>query len=163
MPAKSVPKPVPEKEVSALEIDLDRLDFELARQSELYLHWALQLAEARKDAEYLDAEFKATQAQLGMVIREHPDRYGLSKLTDEGVKTAVLTQKDYKDAQKECIEQRYLVETLQAHVTALDHKKKSLEGLVYLQNQNYNSRPRIPQDAENMDMAVKRRIRTGSE
>jgi len=70
-------------------------------------------------------------------------------------------QKSYKVAAKEVLRLRHAADVLQAAVTALDHRKKALENLVYLHGQNYFSEPhaRDGDSRETVNAATKRAAR----
>lgn len=140
-------------------IDKDRLDEEWLAQPELYYHYAVLQADARQELEEAKSDLELVKAELADSIRTDPADYGIDKVTVDAVKDAVIQQKEYKDALAYVNEKRHALDVLSAAVVALDHRKKSLENLVYLHGQNYFSTPRAigADDEEGMKNAAKRK------
>lgn len=125
-----------------LEIDEHALDKEWIKQPALYYKYAKKLADARLEQQEAQNDLEAEKADLDRMIREDPDEYDLPKITEAGVAATIIAQSEYKDALKAVQRKQHEVATLQAAVTAFDHKRKALEKLVDLHGQNYFSEPR---------------------
>lgn len=124
------------------DIDLNNLDKEWGKQARKFHKKALALALAKDELQRADAELDLVRAELDLAIRENPAQYDLPKLTDAGVKTAVIVQKEYRMALAEVNRKRHEVEVHLADVRAMEHKKKALEKLVDLRLADYFSEPR---------------------
>ena len=131
-----------EREPDFFEIDPNELDREWVRQPGLYHKYAVDLADARRDFEQAKTALDIAAADVDSVIRSKPEKFGLEKVTESGVKAAVLSSREYKSATDAVHAARHRVDVLQAAVTTLDHRKKALENLVDLRLANYFSEPR---------------------
>lgn len=120
-----------------LQIDTDRLDFELSRQPVLYDQWAQTLADAKLHLETAKNKLELKRCEIDMDVRSNPDAYGLSKVTDASVGVAVTQEAEYQAAYQTVLEARHAVDIFQGVVTALEHKKRALTDIVQLNNQNY--------------------------
>ena len=127
---------------SFLEIDQNALDREWVRQPTLYFKYALKLAEAKKSVQESAAALDLARAEVSRNIRAVPQDFGLEKVTEKAVEAAILEADAYLVAQEDLNHAKHEVDVLVAVVNALEHKKRSLEGLVSLHGQNYFSSPR---------------------
>lgn len=125
-----------------IEIDPLRLDEEWLRQPELYLDYAERLAEAKKLHAQAKAQLDLTNAKLYTDICERPSYYGLMKTTKDLVDAVITQEEDFQKATQALIKAKYNMDLLDAAVTALDHRKKALENMVWLHGQSYFATPR---------------------
>jgi len=143
-----------------IQIDENSLDVEWVGQPRMYFKYASMLADAKREQDQAKVELDLVTAELDMVIRSDPDKFGIGKVTEAAIKATVLAQKEYGKAQKAVLTAKHGVDVLGAAVTALDHRKKALEGLVQLRLANYFSEPRAPEGAkERLGEASKENIR----
>lgn len=133
---------MPDKDL--FHLDPDRLDEEWVAQPSLYHEHALVLAEAREHYERAKAERDLVAAELDREVRSDPARFGLDKVTEAAVQTAVATQKRLAQATNAVITARFETDKAQAVVDALEHRKKALENLVQLRLSDYFAEPRPP-------------------
>ena len=124
-----------------LSIDLFRLDEEWIEQPELFHTYAQKLADANSEFDTAKAGLEVTKAELDREIRQNPDSFELSKLTEPLITSTVLIQPEYSKANRILIEARHTRDILQATVNALDHRKKALEKLVELHGRDYFAVP----------------------
>lgn len=148
-------------EINVLEPNEYDLVGEWHKQPKGYLQYALQLAEARKELDRTEAEFKVCKAEVDSTIRENPHKYGLlEKLTEVLIANTVLLQPKHKKAQNRVIIAQEKVNMLYAMVTAWDHRKSALENMVRLHGQSYFSTPQAsPEDASILAQEKKKHIR----
>lgn len=130
------------------EIDPYRLDEEWVEQPRLYHMYAVELAEARKDLEEAKRMRDVAKAEADKLVRNEPERFGLSKVTENAIKETIPTVPEVQQAEKEVIEARYAMDIAEAAVGAMDHRKRALEGLVSLHLADYFSKPKVPKGAE---------------
>lgn len=143
-----------------LNIDPNALDSEWIRQPNLYFQWSAKLAEAQSDRDQAKGEIDLVYSELDRKIRENPDTFGITKVTEHAIKACIPGRKRYKQALAKYNELRDRANVYQALVNALDHKKKALESLVHLHGQNYFSAPRPPKGTHEMvDEMEKQAIR----
>jgi hypothetical protein len=155
-----------EKTESLIAIDPDRLDEEWVGQPALFYRYAARLANAKRMVDEMKAEMTVVEADLARKIRTDPGSYGVEKITESAVREALVLQPDYTTANEAVIEARHAAELYGAAVTALDHRKKALENLVYLHGQSYFATPQPregDQDAVERvkDRAFQRRVKIG--
>lgn len=158
-------KKTPDKSESAPEksfaVDKDSLDEEWVEQPDLFHKYAVKLADARLAIEEAKAELDVTQSELDRDLRADPEAYDIPKVTETALSNAILLQPEYKKALAKVNQARHHQDILQAAVTALDHRKKALENLVFLHGQSYFSSPRARgEDAEGMREAEKKSVRS---
>lgn len=105
-----------------LDIDLNNLEVELERIPKELRRYTRILADAQEDLQIAEDNLKYLKAQLLLDIKENYQDYGFSKSPSEKIaEAAVLTQKKYRDKQREVAEIQRDV-----HLTA--GVVKSLEG-----------------------------------
>ena len=156
------------KRPSPLSIDPYALDRELQRQATLMEKYAEQQAEARFEYDTARAALDLCKAKVELAIRSQPAKHGITKVTEATVSAAVLLNPDYQAALEHQIQTKYEYELASGIVSALDHKKRSLQGLVSLFGMDYFSNPNVTtgmtQEVEsyNRKATVKKRRRTDS-
>jgi len=130
------------------ELDQHQLDVEWLRQPKIYHEYASKLAEARYAHEAAKTERDITMAELDRDIRAAPSDFGLEKITEGCVQSAILVQQRYLHKQNIVLKAKHTQDILQATVDALDHRKKALENLVQLHLADYFSSPKKPKDPD---------------
>ncbi len=145
---------------SISDIDEFALDKEWSRQTRIYMTYALQLAEAKKELLDAKAALDLIKAELDLRIRECPENYGLKKVTEPAIENAIILRKDYKLALKAMHHAKHKVDTFQAVVDGMEHRKKALENLVVLEGRNYFSAPQ-DRSGVGIEERVKKSVRTG--
>lgn len=145
-----------------IEIDHNALDLEWIEQPKNFLLISTELADEKKLLEKLKLRADVTESEVAKNVRDNPDKYGLSKVTEAGIKSAVAGSDEMKKALQRIIDKKHDVDILQSAVTAMDHRKRALENLVTLHGQQYFSSPKEPRDldAEFLKDSKKRRART---
>lgn len=147
------------EEIDFFDLDKHQLDEEWINQPELYYVHSTNLTEAKRDYELSKSKLELVSAEIKMDIRKNPSNYGLDKVTEDAIKTALVLSNEYKEQDKATIESKYKVDSLQAIVDALDHRKKALENLVHLFGMNYFSTPKAKEvDRDRMDIVESRSI-----
>lgn len=93
------------------------------------------------------AEAKTATERLGFVkadqsskIRTNPQNFGVSKITEGAVESAVLLTKEYSDVSKDLIDTEKILGYLRVLQEALNHRKSSLNNLVELWCKDYYSK-----------------------
>lgn len=141
-------------------IDPMALDKEWLNQPNLYFHWAVKAADAKRKMDEAKAELEVEKASLMRLISLNPAEFGLAKGTDAMVTGAVLEQAEYKAALRGFNEAKHLAELYGVVLSTLDHRKRALENLVELHGMNYFSAPTARGEAgEAVKRAEKREVR----
>lgn len=143
------------------EIDVNELDREWVGQPELFHTYAIQAADARLALDEAKAQLDITRAEIDKDIRDRPAHYDLEKVTETALLSVLLLQPMHQKAVRAVNKAKHDLDIVQAAVTALDHRKKALENLVFLHGQNYFSTPRVSGDSvAKMKESAKKRTRS---
>lgn len=127
-------------------IDDAALDVEWLQQAKLMLKYGAYGAQKRKEVDQKKEELEVIKAELDRKIRETPEAFGLSKITETVVQNTIIVQTDYKNIMNEYIEAKYELDMAMIAVRAIDTKKNALENLVKLYGQQYFAGPKVPRD-----------------
>lgn len=140
-------------------IDENALDLEWRRQPELVFKYALKLGTARLDHDSSKSYVDAIKAEIAREVRNDPTDFGISKLTEAQVKEVVESEERVLEAIEATNAARNKVEVLTAALTALEHKKRALQGLVELHAMGYFSEPkaRKPVDRDYLEEEQQKR------
>lgn len=135
-------QPIPEEgDDSFLEIDLLNLEVEWAKQPKLASEWLKKLAKARRSLDVKRSKKELVEAELDKKIRSNPEAFELEKVTENAIGTAIILCKEYQNITKEINEAQFKVNIIQGVCTAIEHRKRALEGEVELHGQQYWSLP----------------------
>ena len=127
-------------------IDEDSLDTEWLEQPRLMLKYSRFLSQTRAELEKAKERMEITKAELDKEVRTDPESYGLAKITEGAVQSAITTSERFQKAQEKYREAQYNVNMAQSAVKAVDGKKDALENLVRLYGQQYFAGPQVPRD-----------------
>lgn len=129
-----------------IKIDETALDLEWLGQADLYLEVSTSLVEARSAVDILTLKLDVALANTDTKVRKNPGDYGIEKVTETAVKSAVAGDPEVITLQEELIEAKKEVGLLGAATTAIEHRKRALENLVTLHGQQYFAGPSAPMD-----------------
>jgi hypothetical protein len=131
-------------------------------QPRLVLQHGLKAADAKDEQDRAKARLDVVRAEVGDEIRKDPERFGLEKTTEASIAMAVTLDDRVRKAENDVFDARHKTEILQAVLTALEHRKRALEGLVTLRGQGYFAEPQANTSGarEYADKMVKRGIRS---
>ena len=146
---------------SILRPDKDRLDEEWVEQPGLRRQYGVELADAKREVSRMKAELELTAAELDNEIRESPESFGLSKITEAAIKAAIPGNPRYKKVREKFIAAEHLVDVLMATVSAIEHRKRALEDLVKLWLGDYYSTPIAPEGAKDRMREIERQADRG--
>jgi len=148
--------------IEKLSIDQDALDVEWLDQPKVFFEISAELADSKKKLERIKLAVDVTVAELAKNIRENPEQFGISKVTESAIKEAIATSPEQNQAMKRIIAQKHEVEILQAGVSSFDQRKRALENLVTLHGQQYFASPKEPKnvDTTSFEDSKKKRTRT---
>lgn len=123
-----------------IQIDMNSLHKEWQKQPQLYADWSEAHCDAiaRRDSFKIKCDIK--HSILSTDIRNNYGKYGLDKKpTEAQVEALIINNPEYQKMQEELAALNKEVNMLQAARTALEHKKRALEGLERLCLANYFS------------------------
>lgn len=131
---------------SFLEVDKLSLDENCEEQATLYKEYSDMLADARREMDEAKNELEVTKAELDQAIRSKPQKFGLAKVTDAGVKACIMAQDEYQMQFRAFLDAKHRVDVLEGVTKALEHRKQMLTNLTYLHGQQYFSAPRVDEE-----------------
>lgn len=131
-----------------LQVDENNLDREWLGQPTLYFSYAAKLADAQRDLDMARNRLSVAKAEADQSIRRDPKLYGMEKVTEASVASAVAAEEGCVNAAELVAAARHRVDVFQAAVDALQHRRKALESLVTLFMANYYSKPRASGEAK---------------
>lgn len=123
--------------------DKHRLDEELQEQPKLCRIYSDHYADAVKELDESKSRLELVEADLDRMVRRRPEDFGVDKITEVVVRREIVLHKQYQAANTKLIEAQYVVNQLKGICNAIEHRKKSIEGLIYLHGQGYWAEPRI--------------------
>lgn len=136
-----------EYDESLVEIDEHRLDYECSTQSKKYMRWALRLVDKQANLDEAEAQLDLTEVLIAREVRTNPKAFGLERVTDKAIDHAVKGDPRYQKWQTKVIARKRAAGRVKAVVTALDHRKKMIESMVFLRGQMYFADPRPDKNA----------------
>jgi hypothetical protein len=131
-----------------LKIDDSALDIEILSQPELMMKYCIHAAEARKNLEEVKQTVDVIKAELDKSIREKPEDYNITKITEGAIQSAILTDERYCNIYQEFLNAKYESDMAGGAVRAMEQKKDCLELLVRLHGQSYFAGPKVPRNLE---------------
>jgi len=135
-----------ESNVDVVALNPEQLDIEAVCQAELFLEWAEKSVEAKAEADRLKRELDTEEALTSLRIREKPEDFGLERVTEGAIVSAVKTNKAYLKALEAYQEARKTSALYDQVVNALEQRKRMIEVLVTLHGQQYFAGPSVPRD-----------------
>jgi hypothetical protein len=150
-----------------LQIDKYGLDDEWAKQAHLFHHWSIILAEAEMVRDKAKENIDLVKAELDLAIRSDPSKFGLEKITESAVNSAIVTDKKYRLVLDDYNQLKYNHKIIQSAIESLNHKKYALDNLVRLFLSEYYLKEAPPQDRTamldtlNKDVNLKKRLNRG--
>ncbi len=150
-------------EKSFFDIDQLALDREWMDQPGLFFQYAKLLADAKRKLDESKSFLEVVKANMSRNVRDNPAAHQVTKITEGAITGAVTSSSVVQEAVKSVTENRHSVDVLTAAVTAMDHRKKALENLVYLHGQNYFSTPTEKNGScamsEKVNMAARKKVK----
>lgn len=132
----------PTEEDLLLAIDEDNLGRECNRLPRQFHRAALALANTKRDLSEAQSALSVVEAELALLIRQKPERYGLDKVTESSIKELMAINPKVTNLEKVIRGLEHNRDVEQALVTALDVKKRMLVAEVELHGMNYYSEPK---------------------
>lgn len=129
-----------------IKIDPTALDVEWLEQAELMRKYSKHSADMKKVMDEAKERLDFKKACIEMDIRNAPENYGLSKVTEGAIQSAILLQEEYQKLAKEYGDARYEYDVSVGAVRAMDQRKSALENLVKLLSASYFAGPQAPRN-----------------
>lgn len=144
-----------------IQIDSSALDCEWLEQAALMIKYTRHAAKVRMELDQSKQALDIVRAGLDKDIRELPDQYGITKITDKAVEATIITLMEYQEAFQEYLDAKYEADMAQGAVQAFQQRKDALQELVRLHGQSYFAGPSIPRDLEWEREAFKKKTNAG--
>jgi len=124
------------------QLPINQFQLELAciDQPVLYDEVGQLVTEWRSMEKMANDKLSFIHADQSARIRTSPEKYGVTKITEGSVESAILLTREYQEAVKDKTEIEKIVGYLKTLQTALDHRKSELNNLVQLWVHNYYSK-----------------------
>jgi hypothetical protein len=138
-----------------------QLDVEWEHHAEEVYHFLEEMAAARQQMDAKKERLDEIRAELDFAIRRDPNKFGLDKVTETLITNTITLQPQYREASQQFLESKDKYNTAANIVTAMEHKKKALEGLVNLHIAGYYALPTDRKEAvvrEKATQTLKRKI-----
>lgn len=120
-------------------IDRDNLEDELFRQSNLMWRYGKRVADLRVEMDRLKLAIDVKYASIANNIRAKPEKYGVEKVSNDAVHSAVIASQGYQEVYNEWLDARHEYDVVNAALTAIEGKRKSMDNLTRLLEMDYYS------------------------
>jgi len=127
-------------------IDDSSLDLDCIDQPMLFMKYAKEAAETRRSLDLEKEKLDVAKAEVDKAIRMNPYAYGIEKVTEGAISSAILTDAKYQRAYKHYLDLKYDYNMARNAVKAFNQRKDMLEALIKLHGQQYFAGPRVPRD-----------------
>lgn len=142
-----------------LQIDKHRLDDEWVEQAVMRKDYGDLYADAVYEVDQAKAELAVVAARIDREVRDSPEQFGYPKVTESIVERAIVADKRHIDAMERYNKARHVMNTLDAAVQGLEHRKRALTCLGDLQYGAYYGGKRSSEDDEPMPQGVRDPVR----
>ena len=133
-----------------IRIDEEMLDVEWIEQPTLFLKYASHLANTQRDLDDVKQKLDIMKAELDIEIRKNPSQFGIEKITEGAIQSAVLTNTGYQAMYEALLDTKYENDMAKNAVQAMNMRKDALENLVRLHGQSYFAGPKVPHNLAEM-------------
>jgi len=130
-----------------LSIDKFALDTEWERQPMLFMDWVERSTDSLIERDRKKEQLDFVKAELDSAIRISPENFGIVKVTESAISSAIILDKKFRDIQNEYSEARKNAMIIAGAREAMEHKKKALESMTSLWIAGYYADPKIPTKA----------------
>lgn len=120
-----------------MEVDKDNLDDECAGYPKLLAEYAEASRAAQKAKDDAELALAVEKAELESKIRQAPQSFGVAKVTEAAVHSALVRQESYQDAVKARDRSRRNLIAARNALRAIDRKEAAIKHLVKLRSQEY--------------------------
>jgi len=121
-------------------IDRNDLPTEWENHPQMYMYWAEEHTYAILDRDRQKDQLDLTFADLDGQIRNAPEEYKLTKVTDATVSAAIKRTELYQDEQERFHQANLVVNRMAAAKAAMDSKRRALDNMTTLLiHEHYNS------------------------
>lgn len=129
---------MPRRKIKNTTIDqdaqIDKLDLvnEMEVHAQMFAKWAGLLEQAQGDRDDAKDELELIAADFDSAIRAEPEDYGIERVTEGAIKSAILTQDQYREVKRKILDAERRVNAYTAAVRTMEHRKRMLEKMADL-------------------------------
>lgn len=128
--------------IKDLEINKFDLDKAILEQPQLFWKYAKKYTDACDKTQTKKRKLSIAKALAEKEIREKPESFEITKVTEGAIKAAITLHEKVKKAEKALQKAMHEEKVLGEAKEAFKQRKSSLENLTYLYNQMYFSEPK---------------------
>lgn len=129
-------------------IDNSALDVEWLEQPRLVASYSKLFADTKKEMDIVKDRVDFIKAKIDKSIRLNPEKYGISKVSENAIQNIIFLQEEYQEASNDLIEARYQNDLAKGMLQAIIDRKEALENLVRLHGMQYFAGPSIPRNLD---------------
>jgi hypothetical protein len=127
-------------------IDPDRLHIAWLEQQNLVMRYSRQVANLKRRVEKCKDRLDVIKAEIRKKVLKDPDKYGVDKVTEGAIASVIAGDEDYQEERERQLDGQYELDVVSGAIRSLEHRRSSLENLVYLLKIEYFSAPNLPKD-----------------
>lgn len=120
-----------------LELDMHHLDEGWLDLPALILKWNTNSVEVEMNARVMKIELEQLRATLDARMRENPAEYGIQKITEATITSAIMIHPTVMEKTKDFNDTDKRSKILKTYCLAIEAKRKALEGLTQLYATGY--------------------------
>ena len=144
-----------------IEIDESAIDLGCFEQPRLMLRITRLEAELEKAEDEAKEKRDLVKAEIDKEIRSNPEKFGIEKVTEASVTSAILSDARYKRASTEYINAKFEAKCGTGAVKSFEHRKSMLETLTKLHGQSYFAGPAVPHNLTELRQAGQKKVDAG--
>jgi len=129
-----------------IQIDETSLDVEWLLQPGLMMKYARHAAQMELELDRLKETLDVTKAEVDNAIRNDPEAFGISRVTEAAINGAITLHSDYREASDKYLQAKFEFNMAKMALRAFEQRKEALENLVKLNGQQYFAGPKVPRD-----------------
>ena len=127
-------------------IDRFNLEVEWESHTHKFINYMEQEVEAQDIRDQLERRLELVRAEMDDLIRSKPGKYGIEKVSETAIKSAIIKSKQYREAEGEYLKALKRTRLLSGVMKAMEHRKRALSDLTSLQISGYYSGSRPSTD-----------------
>ncbi len=141
-----------------LRVDPFSLVEDWEQQPHLFMFWSEKWVDAVLERENIKQRLEVLRARLDLDIRQNPESYGISKITESVVDSVIKRHPKYQQLLAEYNRSCSEVNFLSSVREALNHKRKALESLTQLWVTGYYHHPSASRTSKEEDAIRKKHL-----
>ena len=129
-----------------LKIEPSELHLELIRQPQLFWKYSEDLVQASSYRDELKNKIEYEEARLSSEIRATPERFGVDRVTEGSIASAITLQESMVELKSQYLEAKEAADRMKAMIDSIQQKKVALENLCSLWIAKFWSEVKMPEE-----------------